>query len=50
MVGWAIEQGKTVIIQEGKQEVVKFKESLEGGGGGGFTKEAARIGALSFFS
>ena len=49
MVGWAIEQGKTVIIQEGKQEVVKFKESLEGGGGG-FTKEAARIGALSFFS
>ena len=32
MVGWAIEQGKTVIIQEGKQEVVKFNESLEGGG------------------
>ena len=30
MVGWAIEQGKAVTTQEGKQEVVEVKESLRG--------------------
>ena len=46
IVGWAIEQGKTVTIEEGKQEVVEFKESL---GGGASRKKLPELGPSSFF-
>jgi len=30
MVGWAIQQGKNITSQEGKQEVVELKDSIRG--------------------